>query len=114
MCSPGSTGVVVTGFGVAGLAVGGAFGVQTLVLKNQRSHFCDASNVCTSGQGVTLDHDARTAATVSTIAMIAGGVVAASGVLLVLTAPRSGHGTEVAVGAGFQPGGAHFTMEARW
>jgi hypothetical protein len=106
--------VVVTGFGVAGLAVGGAFGVQTLVLKNQRSKFCDASNVCTSQQGLTLDHDARTAATVSTIAMIAGGVVAASGLLLVLTAPRLGPGPTVTVGAGFQPGGAQLTMEGRW
>jgi hypothetical protein len=106
-----TTGVVVTGLGVAGLAVGGAFGVQTLVLKNQRGKFCDANNVCTSS-GVNLDHDARTAATVSTIAMVAGGVVAAGGLVLVLTAP--GHAAPVSVGAGFQPGGAQFTMEGEW
>jgi hypothetical protein len=67
---------------------------------------------------VSLDHDARTAAMVSTIAMVAGGVVAAGGLVLVLTAP--GHTApasgkaQVTVGAGFQPGGAQFTMGAEW
>jgi hypothetical protein len=107
-----TTGIVVTGIGVAGLAVGGAFGVQALHLKSERSKFCDANNVCTSGQGLTLDHDARTAATVSTIAMVAGGVVAAGGLVLVLTAPR--RSPAPTVGVAFQPGGAQLTMEGRW
>jgi hypothetical protein len=107
-----TTGVVVTGIGVAGLVVGGVFGLQTLVLKHQRGQFCDASNVCTDPRGLSLDRDARTAATVSTISAVAGGVVAAGGLLLVLTAPRAQR--EVAIGAGFQPGGAELTLEARW
>jgi hypothetical protein len=107
-----TVGVVVTGVGIAGLAVGGAFGLRAIALKKDRSTYCDTDNVCTDPQGVALDHDARTAATASTIAMVVGGAVAAGGLVLVFLAP---HGApSVTVGAGFQPGGAEFRMAARW
>jgi hypothetical protein len=105
-------GVVVTGVGIAGLAVGGAFGLRAIALKKDRSSFCDADNVCSDPQGVALDHDARTAATASTISMAVGGAVAAGGLVLVFLAPHAS--SSVTIGAGFQPGGAEFRMAARW
>jgi hypothetical protein len=105
-------GIVVTGVGAAGLAVGGAFGFRAIALKKDRSTYCDANNVCSDPQGLTLDHDARTAATTSTITMAAGGAVAVGGLVLILTAP---HGAPpVTVGASFQRGGAEFNMAGRW
>ncbi len=106
-------GVVIGGVGVAGLAVGGVFGVRTLDLKNQRSQYCDANNMCTSGQGLSLDHDARTSATVSTISMVAGGVCAAGGLVLVLTAPHAS-ASAVTVGAGLQGNVAQLTVAGQW
>jgi hypothetical protein len=106
------TALVVGGVGVAGLVVGGVFGVRTLDLKNQRSQYCDANNLCNS-QGVSLDHDARTAATVSTVSFIAGGVLAAGGLVLVLTAPRAA-APAVTVGATMQSDAAQLTVAGRW
>ena len=106
------TGVVVAGMGVAGLAVGGAFGVRTIDLKNQRSQFCNSDNACTDPQGVSLDHDARTAATISTVSMIAGGALAVGGLVLVLAAPRAAHA--VTVGAWVQGDVAGLTVAGRW
>jgi hypothetical protein len=105
-------GIVVTGAGAAGLAVGGAFGLRAISLKKDRNTYCDANNVCSDPQGVTLDHDARTAATTSTIAMAVGGAVAVGGVVLILTAPHDG--PAVTVGAGFLPGGTEFNIAGRW
>jgi hypothetical protein len=105
-------GIAVAGIGVAGLVVGGVFGIRTIDLKNQRSQYCDGNNMCTDPQGVTLDHDARTSATISTISMIAGGVVAAGGLVLVLTAPRAP--TSVTVGAGMRADVAELTVAGQW
>jgi hypothetical protein len=105
-------GIVVTGAGAAGLAVGGAFALRAIALKKDRSTYCDANNVCSDPQGVTLDHDARTAATTSTIAMAVGGAVAIGGVVLIVTAPRGA--PAVTIGAGFQPGGTEFNIAGRW
>jgi serine/threonine-protein kinase len=105
-------GVLVAGAGVTALAVGGAFGLQAIVKKNSRGKFCDANNVCDDPQGVSLDRDARTAATTSTILMAAGGAAAAAGLVLVFTAPRAA--AAVTVGAGFRPGGAELTWVGSW
>jgi hypothetical protein len=107
------TALVVGGVGVAGLVVGGVFGIRAIDLKNQRSQFCDANNLCNSEQGVSLDHDARTAATVSTVSMIAGGVLAAGGIVLVLTAPGKA-APAVTVGAAMQSDAAQLTVAGLW
>jgi hypothetical protein len=100
----------VIGLGAAGLAVGAAFGVRVLVLKRDRADYCDAQNVC-SADGVSLDTEARSAATASTIAFAGGAAVAAAGFVLALTAPRS----SVSVVGGFAPGGGPaLRMEATW
>src|SRR5260370_5055120 len=79
-------GVLLTGTGVAILAVGGAFGLRTIALKGERNGFCDARNAC-DPEGIRLDRDARNAATVSNIAMAAGAAVAAAGRAILVTAP---------------------------
>lgn len=80
-------GWVVGGVGVAGLAVGAAFGLSALSLKSDRDAHCSSGNLCDQ-EGVDKDGDARSAATISTIGFVAGGVLAATGIILVLTAPK--------------------------
>ena len=87
-------GLIVGGAGVVGLGVGAAFGLESL------SHWSSAKNACpgltcptgsaaTTGQQAS--NEAKTAADVSTVAFIAGGVALAAGAVLFFTAPsRSG------------------------
>lgn len=85
-------GLALVGIGVGGLAAGGAFGVIA------RSRNEDAREICkgtidrcdptkVKDAQVKVD-DARSAAKISTIAFIAGGAVAATGLVLYITAPK--------------------------
>jgi hypothetical protein len=81
----------VTGAGVVGIVVGAVFGGMA------KSRFdasnsgspppCNAADEC-DPHGLSLRHDAKAAATASTIAFIAGAGVAAGGLVVYLTAPR--------------------------
>jgi len=83
-------GYVVSAVGVVGLAVGGYFGYRALSLNKDSKGECraDAPNACTS-EGASMRDDAQTAATVSTVASISGGVFLAGGLTLVFTAPSA-------------------------
>jgi hypothetical protein len=109
-----TAGLLVGGTGVVGLLTGLAFGVQTIVLKNERSGYCDASNVCATQHGVELDQDARTAATISTVLVAAGGAVAAGGLVIFFTSPRGGKAPMVRVGTDVWGAGAKMTAVAEW
>jgi hypothetical protein len=78
-------GFIAAGVGVAGLAVGTIFGLEASS-KLSAPHCDTAAKVCDPG----VIGDAKSAATVSTIGFIAGGVLVAGGVTLVLLAPRGG------------------------
>ncbi len=73
--------------GVALLGVGAVFGLRT------RSKWAEAQDHCEDLEcddtGVGLVDEANTAGTISTVAFVAGGVLAAAGVVVYLTAPRS-------------------------
>jgi hypothetical protein len=89
-----TVGLIVGGVGVAGLAVGGIFGAMALSKNSSaNSGHCGGSfggtNQCDS-TGVSLRSDAVNFGNISTIAFIAGGVLAAGGATLFLVAP-SGH-----------------------
>lgn len=77
-----TVGWAVGGIGLAGLAAGGILGYLALDDKNKAS--CDANGYCDPGHL----GDARTLSTASTIAFISGGVLAATGLALVLFAPK--------------------------
>ncbi len=81
-----TAGLVVGIAGVVGLGVGGFFGLKT------QSTWRDAQSHCTSNleceaEGVTLAEQARSSGNIATIAVIAGGVLAAGGAVLFFTAP---------------------------
>ena len=78
--------------GVAGLVLGGVTGSLTLAKVADSNKTCakldDGSFRCDAPGGALRD-DAKGLATISTIGFIAGGVLAAGGIVLWLTAPSS-------------------------
>ena len=74
--------------GVAGLVVGGVLGGLAIGKNNEAAAFCrpDEPTLC-SAQGVALGQDVKALGTASTVAIVAGSVLAAGGVVLFLVAP---------------------------
>jgi hypothetical protein len=79
-----TVGWVVGAVGVVGLGIGTAFGV--MAISDNNSAHCNADKQCEPGPL----SDARSAAKVSDVGFIAGGVLLAGGAALVLFAPRGG------------------------
>lgn len=106
--SSGSTqrtiGLVTGGVGVAGLAVGTVFGILASSSWSSAKKDCPGFAGCTS-QATDERSTAITDATVSTVGFIAGGVLAATGVVLYLTAPKSEATRVGRIGIEARPGG---------
>ncbi len=106
--------LVLGGAGVLGVALGSAFGIDT-ISKNSASNAagkCDATNHCTSA-GIDLRNEAFRSGTVSTVAFLAGGAALAGAAVLYFTAPHAASSPSV----GFAPapdgrGGAVFFARA--
>ncbi len=107
-----TAGLVVTGFGAAGVIVGGIFGIVSISKNGEADKECQppAHTRCT-GLGVDTGNAATTAGNVSTSAFIAGGVLVAGGLLLYFTAPSV---TAVAVAPSASPHGASLGLTARF
>jgi hypothetical protein len=88
--------LVVGGAGVVGLALGAVFGLQA---KSKNDDALQPTNCPTATQcnanGLSLTDDAKTDATISTIAFAAGGAAVVGGVVLWLTSPRPSNGVGV-------------------
>jgi hypothetical protein len=83
-------GLVVGGVGVAGVVVGGVFGILSKgtydnALKNECRN--NNPNAC-NPSGISDGKTAHSQATVSTVAFIAGGALVAGGAVLYFSAPR--------------------------
>lgn len=93
-------GWVVMGAGVVGLAVGGVAGLKAMSERQKLddSHQC-VDDRCPPSLKDTVD-SLSTFRTVSTIGFVAGGVLAAAGLTLVLTAPKQSTQAALYVGPG--------------
>jgi hypothetical protein len=94
-----TVGIVVGGVGIVGLGIGTAFGLMASSDKNNAN--CDAAGQCNAGPL----SDARNHANVSTVGFVAGGVLLAAGVGLVVFGPKGRAGSvqvapAVAAGSG--------------
>jgi hypothetical protein len=91
--SDGSTqrtvGFVLGGLGVVGLGIGTVSGLTALSKGDRSKEVCPTSGVCADEGARGANDDARSAATVSTIAFVAGGALLATGIVLVVLAPSS-------------------------
>jgi hypothetical protein len=80
-------GLVVGGVGVAGLVVGGIFGVLTASAISAQKNDCASATNCTNYAQAQSDHSTwSTDGTISTVAFIAGGALVAGGAVLFFTA----------------------------
>jgi len=79
--------IAAGGVGVVGVVIGSIFGLKSKSHHDEAAKYCDG-NRCTDERGVTAGNAAYTAGTVSTVAMIVGGVGLAAGVTLWFTAPK--------------------------
>jgi hypothetical protein len=111
---PGKTrkliGLGVGAAGVVGIVVGGIFGaIAENKLTQSNSSHCDSTDHC-DPTGLGLRKDAGNAATLSTIAFAAGGVLVAGGVVLYVTAPRAPTASAVVVAPAPLVGGGGAVM----
>jgi hypothetical protein len=81
-----TAGLVTAAVGLVGLGVGAGFGVDAIV--EQHDARCP-DNQCRPGSNPGALGDAQTAGTLSTVFFVAGGVLAAGGLLTWWLAPRS-------------------------
>jgi hypothetical protein len=105
-----TTGFILGAAGIAGLALGTVFGLEALSTKS--SH-CDSTGRCDPGTATTADNQA----TASTIGFIAGGVLFAGGLTMVLLAPKSGQprpATSLAVAPMVGLTGGGLQLAGRW
>ena len=81
--------LVLGGIALAGVGVGSVFGVRTFVEKAERDDHCPAAGCDPTGHAAAVD--ARTSATISTIAFGVGGAAGVASLLWLLLdrAPRS-------------------------
>lgn len=85
-------GILALTAGVTGLGIGVGFGFSAKSDSDVANKFCKG-NACSSQQGVDASRDASTAATISTVGFIAGGVLSALGTVTLILA-SSGDETE--------------------
>lgn len=93
-------GFVALGVGGVGLALGGITGALALGKKGEieDSDDCRADRCLPSEQDLVDSY--LSFRTISTVGFIAGGALAATGLVLVLTAPQRGASTALAIGPG--------------
>jgi hypothetical protein len=84
----GTLGVITGAVGLVTLGVAGYFGYRAFDLNRRSKAQCRAEdrNACTAA-GVSMRDDARTAATLSTVATTSGALLVAGGFIILLTAP---------------------------
>ena len=81
-------GYVATGVGVVGLAIGTITGLAALGKRSDAENKCESYPSRCSAEGSAANDDAKKFATISTISLIAGGVLVAGGLVLILTSPK--------------------------
>lgn len=106
-----TVGLVAAGVGVVGLGVGTYFGIDAISKNNTSNQTGCSGNTCTQG-AYTTRQDAISSATVSTVAFVAGGVLAAAGITLWLVAPKGDAAAQVTPVA--LSGGGGLTLTGVW
>lgn len=96
-----TAGFVLAGVGAAGLVVGGVTGLMAMNKNSRSKELCPTEGACSNPDGIDANDAAKSFGTISTISFIAGGALAATGVVLILV---GGPSTERASGKAHGPG----------
>ena len=110
-----AAGYATLGAGVLGLVGGGVFGVIARDKNDASLDQCtpDDENAC-SAEGVELRDQAKTFATVSTVSFAAGGALALTGLVLVLSAPEDKPGREIVLSPKVRSSAASLELRGRF
>jgi serine/threonine-protein kinase len=81
-------GVALVSAGVVGLGLGSFYGLRAFSKNDDAISHCPTPQTC-DRDGLALTDSASSAATTSTVAFIAGGVLAAAGTVVFLSAPKT-------------------------
>ena len=81
-------GLIVGGVGLAGVVVGGVFGLMTFSAVSQQNSDCPQAGCANRAQALSDHSTADTDGTISTVSFIAGGALLAAGAILFFTAPH--------------------------
>jgi len=108
-------GITLLAAGAGGVVLGTVFGLSAKSKRDDAKAQCNADqSVCTTS-GTASMSDARSAATISTIAFAAGGVALAAGAVLTLVAPSSAaKSRRVGVRVSGGPGEAGVIVGGAW
>ena len=83
--TPRTLGKVLMGAGLVGVGVGAVFGVQAIQKSSDAKSLCDPA-ACTDPRALSVNDDAKSAATLPTIAFALGGAALIGGGIVWLTA----------------------------
>lgn len=108
-----TVGLVTAGVGIVALGVGAAFGLVARSENDQSNSSGCHGNDCTA-DAAAMRREALNSANVSTVAFVAGGVLAAGGVVLWLVAPTGDADRALAVAPVALAGGGGVWLTGRW
>jgi len=108
-----TVGLVAAGAGIVTLGVGSYFGLQAKS-KNDQSNSSGCNGDTCTGSAAQIRRDAISAGNTSTVLFVAGGVLAAGGIVLWLVAPSSEGGSGVSVTPVALGAGGGLTLAGRW
>ena len=115
--STGSTqrtvGLAVLGVGVVGAALGTVFGLNATSKHSDAKANCNADQSACNSTGAGQMKDARSAATLSTVAFALGGAAIAGGAVLYLTAPKKER-TSAVQALHVSPNGLGISLGGAW
>jgi serine/threonine-protein kinase len=94
--------------GVVGLGIGTVYGLKAMSKNSDAEKSCSGST-CTEQAGIDLTEEAKDAALISNIAIGAGTVLVAAGVVLFITMP-SEEGNALALAPVLAPGGGGLSV----
>jgi hypothetical protein len=95
--------------GLVGVGLGVGFGLAAIDDKNEVDELCPNLDACTE-EGIALNDEAKTSATVSTVGFVAGGVLLAAGIVLWVALPSDDEASALRLRLG--PGAA--ALEGRF
>ena len=110
-----TVGYVLGGAGLLGLGAGGFLTVRTETTNDESRTHCRTNDASACSQaGLNLRNDARTLGNAATVAWLGGSALLASGVVLLLTAPKDAPETTSTAGVGLRLMPTGFDVEGRF
>ncbi len=101
-----AAGFMATGAGAAGLLVGAIAGALTLEKASTVKSSCTSTLAC-NAEGLDAARSGGTLSTISTISFVAGGILTAAGILMIVTSPD---GSKTALVPAASPQGATLSL----